>query len=81
MINIDLSKVPSDEEPLIKQGLSLSGYNSIEEFAIQAMIKESKRLILDAGDTKLSNEDFDRFNAACKKGAEPNEKLKNAFKQ
>jgi uncharacterized protein (DUF1778 family) len=81
MININLSTLPSDDEALIKEGFSLSGYKTIEEFAIEALINESKRLTQRAVNIELNNDDFDHFINVCKQGAEPNEKLRKAFKR
>lgn len=81
MINIDLSTLPPNDEKLIKQGFSLSESKSIEEFAIKAMINESKRLTQNMEIIELSNDDFNRFIKVCEQGAEPNEKLRKAFKR
>lgn len=81
MINLDLSTLPSDDEQLIKQGFSLSGSKTIEEFIIKAMINESTRLHQDANNTALSSDAYDCFVKACEQPSEPNEKLKNAFKR
>ena len=80
MINIDLSTLPPDDEKLIKQGFSPSESKSIEEFAIKSMINESKILTQNTEIIELNNDDFDHFNNVCKQGAEPNEKLRKAFK-
>ena len=81
MININLSTLRSDDEELIKEGLSLSGCKTIEEFAIEAMLNESARLTQNAMNTELSKDDFDHFIKICQEGAEPNEKLRKAFKR
>lgn len=81
MINIDLSTLPPKDEKLIKQGFSLSGSKSIEEFAIKSMINESKRLTQNTEIIELNNDDFNRFIKACEQSAEPNEKLRKAFKR
>ena len=81
MINIDLSTLPPNDEKLIKQGFSLSGSKSIEEFAIKAMINESKRLTQNMEIIELNNDDFNRFIKVCEQGAEPHEKLRKAFKR
>lgn len=81
MINIDLSTLPPNDEKLIKQGFSLSESKSIEKFAIKAMINESKRLTHNMEIIELSNDDYNRFIKVCEQGAEPNKKLRKAFKR
>jgi uncharacterized protein (DUF1778 family) len=81
MINIDLSTLPNNDEKLIMQGFSLSGSKSIEAFAIEALINESKRLTQNAVNIELSSDAFDHFNNVCKQGTEPNENLRKAFKR
>lgn len=75
-IIIELSDAELD---MIKQAIVLANYKDINEFAVNAINHEAKKLLKKIDQTSLDNKSFEKFVTVCESPGEPSDSLKKSF--
>ncbi|BDA68132.1 Protein of unknown function DUF1778 [Rivularia sp. IAM M-261] len=74
------ARIPTSVQEILQQAAELSGA-SLNQFIVQAALKEAKKLIEDERVIVLSERDADKVFSLIENPPEPNERLKAAIKK
>ncbi|MBW4598458.1 MAG: DUF1778 domain-containing protein [Calothrix sp. FI2-JRJ7] len=74
------ARIPTSIQEILQQAAELSGA-SLNQFIVQAALKEAKKLIEDERVIVLSERDADKVFSLIENPPEPNERLKAAIKK
>lgn len=74
-------KLSPENEQLLRRASTLAGFESLSEFALQAVVERASRILEPAETITLDSESFDAFIADCEQQGPPNSALKKAIER
>jgi uncharacterized protein (DUF1778 family) len=72
-------RLPEEQKKLIEQAAGLLG-QSISSFTVSAAVREAQEVVERSVTIRLSNRDWEAFQAALDNPPEPNARLRKAFR-